>query len=170
MDASRREEIAVQFMNTLIAKDDFSQLISKDFGVYAGKTVDVVLADLAVALADQLIKRLDECSVSEDIVFEYINHEDAVLLKRIDDESSEFSTHTANYLKSINIFYIGDLVQLKETDFLGIHIFSEKTMQTIKNDLKRYGLSLGMKLNENQLNQLKHEHLKGAAEKGWNRW
>ena len=67
---------------------------------------------------------------------------DAILHKKVD--CLELSIRSANCLKNENIELIGDLVQKVESDMLKFPNFGKKSLDEIKNNLKKYNLSLGM--------------------------
>jgi len=65
-----------------------------------------------------------------------------VLLKKVDD--LELTVRAANCLKAENIFYIGDLVQRKESQLLRTPNLGRKSLTEIKGILATHGLHLGM--------------------------
>ncbi len=98
--------------------------------------------------ADLLIKQFE--------VFVHLQHDgqempkntfgdiDPILLKSVDD--LELTVRSANCLKAENICYIGDLIQLTETELLKIPNLGRKSLTEIKDVLAQRSLSLGMKL------------------------
>lgn len=69
---------------------------------------------------------------------------DPVLLRPIDD--LEFSNFIENLLKSENIYYIGDLIQVTEFEMLEIHDMDMSLLTEIKDILASRGLALGVRL------------------------
>ena len=66
------------------------------------------------------------------------------MLKKVDE--LELSVRSANCLKNDNIVYIGDLVQMTETEMLRTPNFGRKSLNEIKEVLKQMDLELGMDL------------------------
>jgi len=69
---------------------------------------------------------------------------DPVLLRSVDD--LELTVRSANCLKAENIYYIGDLIQKTEVELLKTPNLGKKSLTEIKDVLAFKGLSLGMKL------------------------
>ncbi len=69
---------------------------------------------------------------------------DPILLRPVDD--LELTVRSANCLKAENIYYIGDLVQRTEVEFLKTPNLGKKSLTEIKDVLASKGLSLGMRL------------------------
>ena len=68
----------------------------------------------------------------------------AVLLKKLDE--IELSVRSANCLRSANVVYMGDLVEMTEGDILRTPNFGRKSLNEIRNVLIQHGLNFGMKL------------------------
>ncbi|QQR70033.1 MAG: DNA-directed RNA polymerase subunit alpha [Alphaproteobacteria bacterium] len=64
------------------------------------------------------------------------------LLRRVDE--LELTVRSGNCLKNENIIYIGDLVQMTESQMLRTPNFGRKSLNEIKEILTRMGLNLGM--------------------------
>ena len=69
---------------------------------------------------------------------------DPNLLRPVDD--LELTVRSANCLKAENVYYIGDLIQRSENELLKTPNLGKKSLTEIKDILGKYGLSLGMKL------------------------
>ncbi|GHT88827.1 DNA-directed RNA polymerase subunit alpha [Alphaproteobacteria bacterium] len=69
---------------------------------------------------------------------------DSNLLRKVDD--LELSVRSANCLKNENIFYIGDLVMLSESDMLKTPNFGRKSLNELKEALLLMGLGFGMSI------------------------
>lgn len=69
---------------------------------------------------------------------------DPVLLQPVDD--LDLTVRSANCLKAENIYYIGDLIQLTETELLKTPNLGRKSLNEIKDILASKGLTLGSKL------------------------
>jgi len=66
------------------------------------------------------------------------------LLRRVDE--FEFSVRTMNCLKDLNIIYIGDLVQKKQSKLLHTRNFGRKSLMEIEMALNQMNLNLGMNI------------------------
>lgn len=75
---------------------------------------------------------------------------DPVLLRPIDD--LELTVRSTNCLKAENIYYVGDLVQKTEVELLKTPNLGKKSLTEIKDVLASKGLSLGVKLENWQVN------------------
>lgn len=80
----------------------------------------------------------DEIDVSDEPKFP------PILLKPVDD--LELTVRSANCLKTLNIFYIGDLIQQSEVELLKTPNLGKKSLTEIKDILALKSLSLGMRL------------------------
>jgi DNA-directed RNA polymerase subunit alpha len=69
---------------------------------------------------------------------------DPLLLRPVDD--LELTVRSANCLKAQNIRYLGDLVQLPESDLMRIPNLGRKSLNEIKAVLAERGLSLGVRI------------------------
>ena len=67
-----------------------------------------------------------------------------IFMRPVDD--LELTVRSANCLKAVSIFYIGDLVQRTEADLLKTPNLGKKSLTEIKNVLSTHGLSLGTRL------------------------
>ncbi|AZP36197.1 DNA-directed RNA polymerase subunit alpha [Candidatus Annandia adelgestsuga] len=74
-----------------------------------------------------------------------INEFNPILLYPID--SLELPARASNCLKSETIYYVGDLVQIKESDLIKTPNLGKKSISEIKNNLFYHGLKLGTILN-----------------------
>ncbi len=79
----------------------------------------------------------------------------------------ELSVRSANCLKNAEIKLIGELVQKTEQEMLKTKNFGRKSLNEIKEILNEMGLSLGMKLDSETINELKlaRERLKEKEKK-----
>jgi DNA-directed RNA polymerase subunit alpha len=69
---------------------------------------------------------------------------DPILLRPVDE--LELTVRSANCLKAVNIYYIGDLIQRTENELLKTPNLGRKSLNEIKEVLASRGLTLGMKL------------------------
>lgn len=132
--------------------------------------------DTSIRLAEAMEKRgfrvaldFDPSSnriwVAESIRVEAREHEeiDPILLRPIDDLA--LTDQAVNCLKSVNIHYIGDLIQRTEVELRRTQNLTKKALTEIKDVLASRGLSLGMRLNYWPLRSLRDSN-KGAKEIG----
>ncbi len=63
-------------------------------------------------------------------------------------EELELSVRANNCLRNANITTIGELVQRTEAELMKTKNFGKKSLQEIKDELHRIGLSLGMRLEQ----------------------
>jgi DNA-directed RNA polymerase subunit alpha len=70
----------------------------------------------------------------------------------------ELSVRPSNCLKTANIGTIGDLVQKTESELLKTKNFGKKSLNEIKTILREMGLSLGMRLDPEELERLRAYH------------
>ncbi|MBI2383624.1 MAG: DNA-directed RNA polymerase subunit alpha [Gammaproteobacteria bacterium] len=103
----------------------------------------------SVRLAARILR--DQLSVFVDLEAEAAEAAEAqkkelspILFRPIDD--LELTVRSANCLKAENIYYIGDLVQRTETELMKTPNLGKKSLNEIKDALKRHELDLGMKL------------------------
>ena len=71
-------------------------------------------------------------------------------------EELELSVRSYNCLKNANIKTLGELVQKTDTEMLKTRNFGRKSLNEIKAILDEMGLSLGFKISEEDIKQLKH--------------
>ncbi len=70
----------------------------------------------------------------------------------------ELSVRPSNCLKTANISTIADLVQKTESELLKTKNFGKKSLDEIKAILAEMGLSLGMRLDLEELERLRADH------------
>ena len=75
-----------------------------------------------------------------------------LLLKPIDE--LELSVRSHNCLLQADIKRVLDLVQIKEDDLLKIKNFGRKSLNEVKDSVKAFGLSFGMDIDEEEINNL----------------
>jgi DNA-directed RNA polymerase subunit alpha len=63
-------------------------------------------------------------------------------------EELELSVRANNCLRNANITTIGELVQRTEAELMKTKNFGKKSLQEIKDELSRIGLTLGMRLEQ----------------------
>ena len=63
-------------------------------------------------------------------------------------EELELSVRANNCLRNANITAIGELVQRTEAELMKTKNFGKKSLQEIKDELARIGLSLGMRIEQ----------------------
>ena len=63
-------------------------------------------------------------------------------------EELELSVRANNCLRNANITTIGELVQRTEAELMKTKNFGKKSLQEIKDELARIGLSLGMRIEQ----------------------
>lgn len=78
------------------------------------------------------------------------------LFRNVDE--LELSVRASNCLKTANIRTIADLVQKSETDLLKTKNFGKKSLNEIKTILGEMGLSLGMRLDPEELERLRAQY------------
>ena len=66
----------------------------------------------------------------------------------------ELSVRSVNCLNGDNIHFVGELVQRSENQMLKCRNFGKKSLSEIKEKLDERGLSLGMTLKDNVMNEL----------------
>lgn len=142
----------VQKVNFVVTKARVGQMTDYDKLTMEILTDGTVLPEDAMAYAAKILKdqftvfiNFDEKEESEEEKLssdfegklEYLN-------RKIDE--LEFSVRSANCLKSVNIRYIGELVQKSEQEMLRTKNFGRKSLQEIQENLDSMGLHLGMEL------------------------
>jgi DNA-directed RNA polymerase subunit alpha len=98
----------------------------------------------ATILQQQLAVFVDLEGQTQAAAAEAADEVDPILLRPVDD--LELTVRSANCLKAENIYYIGDLVQRTEVEFLKTPNLGKKSLTEIKDVLASRGLSLGMRL------------------------
>ena len=78
------------------------------------------------------------------------------LFRNVDE--LELSVRASNCLKTANIRTIADLVQKSESELLKTKNFGKKSLNEIKTILGEMGLSLGMKLDPEELERLRSQY------------
>jgi DNA-directed RNA polymerase subunit alpha len=78
------------------------------------------------------------------------------LFRNVDE--LELSVRASNCLKTANIRTIADLVQKTEAELLKTKNFGKKSLNEIKTILGEMGLSLGMKLDPEELERLRSQY------------
>jgi DNA-directed RNA polymerase subunit alpha len=115
---------------------------------------DDALAFAAKILKEQLqifINFEESFEPAEDIRSEDSPRINENLYKRVDE--LELSVRSANCLQNANIKYIGELCQRSEPEMLKTKNFGRKSLNEIKDILASMGLSLGMKLDDFDLEE-----------------
>ena len=95
-------------------------------------------------LIDQMSLFVELENKLEEVEEEKLPQVDPVLLQPVDD--LDLTVRSANCLKAENIYYIGDLIQLTETELLKTPNLGRKSLNEIKDILSSKGLTLGSKL------------------------
>jgi DNA-directed RNA polymerase subunit alpha len=108
------------------------------------------VSDAALILREHFLvfARQDEDYVDEDSSVPALSGEsvNAWLGKSV--EELELSVRANNCLRNANITTIGELVQRTEAELMKTKNFGKKSLQEIKDELARIGLSLGMRLEQ----------------------
>ncbi len=108
------------------------------------------VSDAALILREHFLvfARQDEDFVDEDSSTPALSGEsvNAWLGKSV--EELELSVRANNCLRNANITTIGELVQRTEAELMKTKNFGKKSLQEIKDELARIGLSLGMRLEQ----------------------
>jgi len=78
------------------------------------------------------------------------------LFRNVDE--LELSVRASNCLKTANIRTIADLVQKTEAELLKTKNFGKKSLNEIKTILGEMGLSLGMRLDPEELERLRSQY------------
>ena len=78
------------------------------------------------------------------------------LFRNVDE--LELSVRASNCLKTANIRTIADLVQKAEPELLKTKNFGKKSLNEIKTILGEMGLSLGMRLDSEELDRLRSQY------------
>jgi DNA-directed RNA polymerase subunit alpha len=107
-------------------------------------SADDAIRYAAGILVEQLSVFVDLQSEAAEPVQEQAPSVDPILLRPVDD--LELTVRSANCLKAENIYYIGDLIQRTEIEWLKTPNLGKKSLTEIKDVLAKQGLSLGQKL------------------------
>ncbi len=174
--AEKREPEALP-INAMLMDSDFSPVKRVNFHVEtAGAherlvlevwtngtvTPEVAVADASRILDDQFALLVDfpsappvqpegtEPGAGEPVVRSEVNEH---LFRNVDE--LELSVRASNCLKTANIRTIADLVQKTESELLRTKNFGKKSLNEIKTILGEMGLSLGMRLDPEELERLR---------------
>ncbi|MBI4913995.1 MAG: DNA-directed RNA polymerase subunit alpha [Acidobacteria bacterium] len=108
------------------------------------------VSDASLILRDHFLvfARQDEDSFEPDAGGTVLSQEsvNAWLIKSV--EELELSVRANNCLRNANITTIGELVQRTEAELMKTKNFGKKSLQEIKDELARIGLTLGMRLEQ----------------------
>jgi DNA-directed RNA polymerase subunit alpha len=125
-------------------------------------TPEIAVADASRILDDQFALLIDfppmptvqpegvEAGAGEPVVRSEVNEH---LFRNVDE--LELSVRASNCLKTANIRTIADLVQKTESELLKTKNFGKKSLNEIKTILGEMGLSLGMRLDPEELERLR---------------
>ncbi|HEY7867649.1 MAG TPA: DNA-directed RNA polymerase subunit alpha [Methylomirabilota bacterium] len=174
--AEKREPEALP-INAMLMDADFSPVKRVNFHVdtrgaqerlvlevWTNGTVspETAVADASRILDDQFALLIDfptatpappegaEAGVGEPVVRSEVNEH---LFRNVDE--LELSVRASNCLKTANIRTIADLVQKTESELLKTKNFGKKSLNEIKTILGEMGLSLGMRLDPEELERLR---------------
>jgi len=127
-------------------------------------TPETAVADASRILDDQFALLIDfpvtppaESEITEQGTEPVVRSEVNEHLFRNVDEL-ELSVRASNCLKTANIRTIADLVQKTESELLKTKNFGKKSLNEIKTILGEMGLSLGMKLDPEELERLRSQY------------
>ena len=120
------------------------------------------LEESARILREHLQPFLDTQVIENDIVF---TEEETKLFKLLsrDVDTLDLSVRAMNCLNGANIKLISELVTKTESRMLKYRNFGKKSLDEIKEKIEKYGLALGMNLNERLRNALEKESAKIRA-------
>ena len=174
--AEKREPEALP-INAMLMDADFSPVKRVNFHVdtrgaqerlvlevWTNGTVspETAVADASRSLVDQFALLFDfptatpappegaEAGAGEPVVRSEVNEH---LFRNVDE--LELSVRASNCLKTANIRTIADLVQKTESELLKTKNFGKKSLNEIKTILGEMGLSLGMRLDPEELERLR---------------
>jgi len=125
-----------------------------------------VRPDDALAHSAKIIKEhlsifinFEDAEADEDV--QELDEQEEKLKKvlKVSVEELELSVRSANCLKTANIKTLGELVQKTEGEMLKTKNFGKKSLNEIKEKLKPYGLTLGMKGTEKYMSDDKDSKL-----------
>ena len=120
------------------------------------------LEESARILREHLQPFLDTQVIENDIVFTEEENKLFKLLSR-DVDTLDLSVRAMNCLNGANIKLISELVTKTESRMLKYRNFGKKSLDEIKEKIEKYGLALGMNLNERLRNALEKESARVRA-------
>lgn len=128
---------------------DFEKLTLQ---VWTNGTVDPkeAVSDAALILREHFLifARQDEQAVEAEVGLVATSNENVSTLLGKSVEELELSVRANNCLRNANITTIGELVQKTEAELMKTKNFGKKSLQEIKDELARIGLSLGMRIEQ----------------------
>ncbi|OGW26697.1 MAG: DNA-directed RNA polymerase subunit alpha [Nitrospinae bacterium RIFCSPLOWO2_12_FULL_47_7] len=149
------EKISFQVENMRVGQStDFDSLIMEIWS-NGGITPDDAVAHAAKIIKDHMqlfINFEEEPEQVQPLVDEKKQKLLAYLAKSV--EELELSVRSYNCLKNANIQTIAELVQKNDAEMLKTRNFGRKSLNEIKEILEEMGLSLGMKLDDDDLKQI----------------
>lgn len=120
--------------------------------VWTNGTVDPkdAVSDAALILREHFLifARQDEESVEVEVGLAPLTTENVNSMLGKSVEELELSVRANNCLRNANITTIGELVQRTEAELMKTKNFGKKSLQEIKDELARIGLSLGMRIEQ----------------------
>lgn len=120
--------------------------------VWTNGTVDPkeAVSDAALILREHFLifARQDEQVVEAEVGLAVPSSENVSNLLGKSVEELELSVRANNCLRNANITTIGELVQKTEAELMKTKNFGKKSLQEIKDELARIGLSLGMRIEQ----------------------
>jgi DNA-directed RNA polymerase subunit alpha len=108
------------------------------------------VSDAALILRDHFLvfARQDEESFEPEVTGTLLSQESVNVWLGKSVEELELSVRANNCLRNANITTIGELVQRTEAELMKTKNFGKKSLQEIKDELSRIGLTLGMRLEQ----------------------
>jgi len=108
------------------------------------------VSDAALILREHFLifARQDEQVVEAEVGLAVPSSENVSNLLGKSVEELELSVRANNCLRNANITTIGELVQKTEAELMKTKNFGKKSLQEIKDELARIGLSLGMRIEQ----------------------
>jgi len=120
--------------------------------VWTNGTVDPkdAVSDAALIVREHfmIFARQDEDAVEVETGAAALNSENVNSMLSKSVEELELSVRANNCLRNANITNIGELVQRTEAELMKTKNFGKKSLQEIKDELARIGLSLGMRIEQ----------------------
>jgi DNA-directed RNA polymerase subunit alpha len=120
--------------------------------VWTNATVDPkdAVSDAALILREHFLifARQDEQVVDSEPGQTILSTENVNNMLGKSVEELELSVRANNCLRNANITTIGELVQKTEAELMKTKNFGKKSLQEIKDELARIGLSLGMRIEQ----------------------
>jgi len=120
--------------------------------VWTNGTVDPkdAVSDAALIIREHfmIFARQDEDSVEVETGTAVLSTENVNSMLSKSVEELELSVRANNCLRNANITNIGELVQRTEAELMKTKNFGKKSLQEIKDELARIGLSLGMRIEQ----------------------